>query len=221
VLHREVEGTDALDASPVCFLLSDQCFPPIIPVEGDGECVKIFRIEDGTICELIDAFLALTKGFSVPAGSVVVLTSASHLARVSTAAFARDFVREGGRLVNAMGGGIELVHGFPILLSGTDDAALIRSLTDLQHWLGHISTGRDITGARNTFFTQTMGKDITTFSVDGGTGPHYAPVPGSSAGPPEVPVNTGTPEAPVHYAMSMELPAAKFGHATAVFRSTG
>jgi hypothetical protein len=211
VLHREVDGTDALDSSPVCFVLTDQCFPPIIPVEGDGECFKIFRIEDGTIFELVDAFLGLTRGFSVPAGSVVVLASASHLARVGTAAYARDFVHEGGRLVSTKGGGIELVHGVPILLSGTEDSALIRSMTALQHWLGHISNGRDIDKARKKCFTLTMGRDISNFSANGC----------SALGLPEAPAGTGPPEAPVHYAMSLELPVAKFGTGTVAFRSAG
>jgi hypothetical protein len=132
VLLREVEGTDMLDASPVCFVLYDQCFPPVVPAEGDGECLKILQIEDGTLVELIDAFLDITKGFSVPAGSVVVISSASHLARVGTAA---EYADVGDRLRGVVGGGIELVHGFPILLSGTEDSALIRSLVDLGHWL--------------------------------------------------------------------------------------
>jgi hypothetical protein len=85
VLHREVESTVALDASPVCFILSDQCFPPIIPVEGNGECFKILQIENTSLGELIATFLDLTKGFSVPAGSVVLLASASYLALAGTA----------------------------------------------------------------------------------------------------------------------------------------
>jgi hypothetical protein len=39
----------------------------------------------------------------VPAGSVVVLASASHMARVGTAAYADDFVKARGRLVGVMG----------------------------------------------------------------------------------------------------------------------
>jgi hypothetical protein len=103
VLHREVDGTDALDKSPVYFVLSDQCFPPHLPVEGEGECVKVLRIEDGTLLELADAFLGLTRGFTVPAGSVVVLSSASYLALVGVATYAKDFVTAAGRLVSTMG----------------------------------------------------------------------------------------------------------------------
>jgi hypothetical protein len=110
-----------------------------------------------------------------------------------------------------MGGGIELVHGVPVLLSGTEDSALIRSMTDLQHWLEHISNGRDIGKARKKCFTVTMGREISNFSADGCT----------AFGPPEAPAGTGTPEATVHHAMSLELPVAKFGNGTGVFRSAG
>jgi hypothetical protein len=167
VLHREVESADALNSNPVCFIRSDQCFPPIIPVEGDGECFKVFLIEDGTLSELVNAFLDFTSGFMVLAGSVVVLASASHLALVGTAAYAADFVNARNRLVNAMGGGVELVHGIPILLSGTEDSALIRSLADLEHWLGYVSTGRDIMAARRAFVTQTLGRYITANNARG------------------------------------------------------
>jgi hypothetical protein len=81
-------------------------------VEGDRECIKVLRIEDGSLLELADVFLGLTRGFTVPAGSVVVLSSASYLALVGTATYAKDFA---GHLVGTMGGGIELVHGIPIL----------------------------------------------------------------------------------------------------------
>jgi hypothetical protein len=222
VLHREVDGTDTLDASPVCFVLSDQCFPPFIPVEGDGECLKILQIEDSTLGELVEAFLDLTKGFLVPAGSVAVLASASHMARVGTAAYAVDFVKARGRLVSVMGGGIELVHGIPILLSGTDDCALIRSIADFSHWLEGTSTGRDIVRARRAFIEQTFGNSITAFGVDGCAGTHYAPVSRPLTDTPEASACTGTPEAPVaHMPMSMVLPSDLDGRGYTTYRSPG
>jgi hypothetical protein len=102
VLRRKVESTDALDDSPVCFILSDQCFTPVLPVEGDGMCCKILLIEDGTLSELIDAFLDLTKGFSAPVGSVVVLASASYMASVGTATYAAEYVAVKRRLGGAL-----------------------------------------------------------------------------------------------------------------------
>ncbi len=52
---------------------------------GEGECLKIIQIENGTLVELVDVFLELTKGFAVPAGTVLLISSASHMAAVGTA----------------------------------------------------------------------------------------------------------------------------------------
>jgi hypothetical protein len=34
VLRRETERPDTVNDSPICFVLSDQCFPPVLPLEG-------------------------------------------------------------------------------------------------------------------------------------------------------------------------------------------
>ena len=65
---------------PVCFVLTDQNFPPSIPVDGEGECIKVVCVEDGTLDELLDVLLEITLGFAIPSGSVVILFSLSHLA---------------------------------------------------------------------------------------------------------------------------------------------
>jgi hypothetical protein len=80
VLRRESGGESTVDDSPVVFVLSDQCFPTVLPVEAGGDCIKIMRIEDGGVMELLNAFIEATKGFIIPVGSVLVVFSASHLA---------------------------------------------------------------------------------------------------------------------------------------------
>jgi hypothetical protein len=39
----------------------------------------LFRIENGSITELLEDFLEVTKGYVVPAGTVVVFTSAEFV----------------------------------------------------------------------------------------------------------------------------------------------
>jgi hypothetical protein len=51
------------------------------------DCLKILQVEDGTLHVMVVALLEATRGFQVPAGSVVVLSSVSHLAWVGTAAW--------------------------------------------------------------------------------------------------------------------------------------
>jgi hypothetical protein len=51
----------------------------MVPVEGSGECLKIIQVENSTLADLVEVFLGLTRGFNMPAGSVVLLASASYV----------------------------------------------------------------------------------------------------------------------------------------------
>jgi hypothetical protein len=151
VLHREGERVAARELAPVAFVLSDQNFAPSLPVEDGGECLKIIRVEDSGLQELVTLFLEATRGFIMPAGSVVVLTSASQLAWVGASTYAREYVAARLRLRAAFRGGIEVVHGVPLLVGGVEDCNGIWALNDLYVWLGHLNTGRDITDTHSTF----------------------------------------------------------------------
>ncbi len=61
-----------------CFVLSDQNFPGSLPCSS-GECLKIIRIENGMLREIVECFLDLIKGRELSAGSTVVIFSATHL----------------------------------------------------------------------------------------------------------------------------------------------
>jgi hypothetical protein len=150
VLYHGGEKFDKINQSPRCFVLTDQNFAPAVPVAGEGECLKIVIVEDGTLDDLATAFLDITKGFSIPAGSVVVLCSVSHLAWAGTAAYAGGWVAVRNRIMRMLGGGVEVVHGFPLLQIGTADASLIRSLIDLECWLDSLglNSNRDICKTR-------------------------------------------------------------------------
>jgi hypothetical protein len=104
VLRRETERPDTVDDSPICFVLSDQCFPPVLPPEGEGECMKIIRIEDGGLVELVNAFTEMSKGFVIPAGSVILLFSTSRLFSIGTESYAAEFDNAKNMLDRVMGG---------------------------------------------------------------------------------------------------------------------
>jgi hypothetical protein len=106
------------------FVVTDQNFPPVLPVPDpdEGECFKIFHVEDAAPHELVGAFLEATRGFIVPAGSVVLLAAISHLVWVGTAAYAQEFTSARRRLLAAFGNGIEVLHCPPVLLGGIIDS---------------------------------------------------------------------------------------------------
>jgi hypothetical protein len=201
VLHRENERFNARDLVPQAFVVADQNFPGVLPVDGNGECVKIFRMEHGSIPELVESFLEFTKGYVVPAGTVVVLSSASHLAEVGMAAYAADFVGARLGLLSVFQGGLEVVHGFPIPLGGINDRACIRALPDFTDWLASVSdnTGRDLLASRNLFRKTVLAAGSPEASAD--------------AGSPEASASSGSPAAsePLRYTLPTDLSGKKSG----------
>jgi hypothetical protein len=201
VLWRETERPDTVDDSPICFVLSDQCFPPVLPPEDEGECYKIIRIEDGGVVELVDTFIELTKGFAIPAGSVLLVSSASRLACIGTEAYAAEIDSAKHKLLKAMGTGVSMLHGLPILFKGTCNLALIKGLLDIEHWFSTQHGGRDIEKVRKQCLTLTFGKNIQHYSACGG-----GDSPGAA---PDASASVDSPGASTHYPVRYMLPSLK------------
>ncbi len=87
-------------------------------------------------------FLDLTRGFDVPIGTVVTLASASHLGRCGVAAYARDVVAALGRVRDAFGGNVRVVHGFPIIGGGLVDEGTVWGLREIELWLAEVDKRR-------------------------------------------------------------------------------
>ncbi len=113
VLRRTVEGGTLGWTIPPVFILSDQNFPSMVPVEGEGECLKVILIENCALSDLVEVFLRLTRGFDMPAGAVVLMSWASHATAVGTADYAADFVRASGALRGAFAGAVTVLHVSP------------------------------------------------------------------------------------------------------------
>jgi len=79
-----------------CFILSDQNFPGCVPVTA-GECLKIIRIENGMLGELVGCFLDLFRGKILPAGSTVVLFTTTHLLMRGLSRYISDLSTEMNR----------------------------------------------------------------------------------------------------------------------------
>jgi hypothetical protein len=151
VLRREIDGADVGMDTPPVFVLSDQNFPPMVPAggEGDGECLKVIQVEHGSLAELVDVFLEITKGFSIPAGTILVMASASSMAMYGTADYAKEFVKANIKLRETFSGGVRVVHGVPFLIGGTHNIAAIRTMAEINQWVSSTSgLNQDITATR-------------------------------------------------------------------------
>ncbi len=138
-------GAGLTGLTPKCFYLSDQCFPPVLPSSGGGECLAIVRVECGTLAELISAFLDLTGDYEVPVGTVVIFSSLTHLSRVGTAVYAADIVKALSRLREAYGDSVRGLHGFPVMAGGLQDHSCIRALREIETWLAEADKRRQHT----------------------------------------------------------------------------
>ena len=123
---------------PACVILSDQHFPAALPADGDLRCPAIIRAEDGTISDLISCFRKTMGKSKMPVGSVIMVGSLSHLARVGLAAYATDLLHALTTLEEEYGNRIRAVHALPIPNADFEDEVAIRALFDIMVWLDSI-----------------------------------------------------------------------------------
>jgi hypothetical protein len=117
----------ARDGGPICVVLSDQHFPPNIPADSAGECLRILRLENGTLSELADELLRLVPKEGVPKGSVVLFGSTAYLSVVSAEKYAAEWAKNRNWLLERLGEVIILPR-IPLTSSGVVDRCALRGL---------------------------------------------------------------------------------------------
>jgi hypothetical protein len=120
-------------------VLSDQNFSPALPC-SQGECLKIIRIENGSLSEIVTCFLDLMKGKEIPAGSMALIFSAAHLQMRGVAGYMVDMGVEVARINSTFRGKVVTLPGIPILLGGCGDGTVLRSILEAGRWLVHSGT---------------------------------------------------------------------------------
>jgi hypothetical protein len=107
------------------------------PLVGSG-CMRVIRIENGSLMELAHNFVGLMTGVDIAVGSIVLLASATHLANVGTAGYAEDFAGCVRMLLKTFSNRIEVKHGVPILLGGCSSGKVVRCLAEVDAWLASL-----------------------------------------------------------------------------------
>jgi hypothetical protein len=118
---------------PIAINLSDQHFPPNIPADEAGECIRILRVENGSVTELADELLRICPAGGLPNGSIIFFGSMSQLAVDSVEKYAADWVRNRNWIKDRMGD-VMVVPYVPLSASGVEDRVVIRSMIDLAAW---------------------------------------------------------------------------------------
>jgi hypothetical protein len=111
--------------------------------EAGCDCIMVIRLEYGSPGELVDLFLDLTRGCRIPAGSVVMLASMSHLADVGLAAYTADTNFAATKLIRALRGGIIVLPGLIFPAAKISNPMVVRGVVDLLTWSAEASRVTD------------------------------------------------------------------------------
>jgi metal-responsive CopG/Arc/MetJ family transcriptional regulator len=126
----------------VVIALTDQNFLANIHASEGKDCVRIIRVEGASLGELSGELVAIAP--VLPAGSVIVLVSAAHLAAVGTQSYAADFVTVCRRLCGQYRGEVEVCHGPFLFMEGFRDEGLARGILEIYAWLKGLKEERTI-----------------------------------------------------------------------------
>jgi hypothetical protein len=119
---------------PGIFVLEDQSFPAAVMPGPGGGCVGVIRLECGSITELVNLFLDLTRGCSIPAGTVLLVGSLTHLADTGISAYAADLSDAAAKIGRIFQGGIVFLPGLIVQPGGIGDPVLTKELFDDLAW---------------------------------------------------------------------------------------
>jgi len=111
----------------------DHHFPANIPAREDGECIRILRVEYGSLAEITGELVRLSpRGGAVP-GTVIMLGSAVMLGVESVAHYAAEWKKCRNIIKNELGDVIviPLLHLSPV---GIEDRTILRSMIDMAAW---------------------------------------------------------------------------------------
>ena len=124
-----------------------------MPTGGEGECLRILGLEEGSLGDLTKILLDTLKNFVVPAGSVILIHSLSHLAWVGPAAYAEDFVRARQKICGTYRSGLTVLNGLPVPAEGSCNSDLANELAAVADWLSLAKNRaeRDISNTMSSF----------------------------------------------------------------------
>ena len=85
--------------------------------------------------EIVGCFLDLFKGRELPAGSTVVIFSATHLMMRGLSGYVTDLGLELSRLDRIFRGGLLSLPGIPIFMGGCTERTVTMEVIEFGNWL--------------------------------------------------------------------------------------
>jgi hypothetical protein len=119
------------------FLLPDQAYPPLFPTDKLN-CLKVIRREHGSLLELANELLAMTKGMAVGKQTVILLHSLSHMARVGTEAYIEDLLLAASKIKAILGQHVAVIPLPHMFAAGCKSETAIRTVAEVTTWASKV-----------------------------------------------------------------------------------
>ncbi len=115
-------------------VLADQSFPANVPAADGGECIRIVRVEDGSLHELTSELTGMLINKKVLPGTVIMLGSMTQLARYGTAWYTSEWLKARNNLKRELGD-VLVVPLLPLVSEDLWGSHLVRSLIEFLNWM--------------------------------------------------------------------------------------
>jgi hypothetical protein len=153
------EAWKGKEGQPVVIVAGDQHFPANLPASGKGECIRIMRVENGSLSEITHELIRKMPSGGAVAGTVVMLGSAIQLGVESVAFYAAEWKKCRNVLKKELGDiiVIPLLHLTPV---GIEERTILRGLIDMAAWYDDMEEIelRLIRNTRMNFFEVNLGR---------------------------------------------------------------
>jgi hypothetical protein len=139
---HSVVGAD--NGEPVVLVVSDQNFPPVLYSGDTGACIGVLRVEHGSIRDIGFLLADLLDGVALPAGSVILVSSVSDLARQGVSGYTEELTRTIRILrekQGKIGSKVQVAAIPPVLLGGVNSFNLMRSILEVEAWVEKLVGG--------------------------------------------------------------------------------
>jgi hypothetical protein len=130
----KIRGAADSSSQPQVIVVADQAFPACVPSPTQKDCIKIIIVEGGTIKELSDELISRVGNRRLPPNSLILMFSASCLADMGSAAYAKQLLFALRVLQDKFGKATKTLPLPPIFLGGCDQPATVRAAFELLTW---------------------------------------------------------------------------------------
>jgi len=161
--HMVLRGTED---QPVVFAIADQNFSASLPAQDGRDCIRILRVEDGSLREVTGEFISIIGKKKVPAGSVVLLGSLTQLERDGTAQYTEDWHRCRQWIKDDLGD-LMVLPLIPLPTTAVTDRATVRSLLEFFAWF------EDMPEAEAKLLSETREHYVRLYMARIGDGPGW------------------------------------------------